>query len=110
MNVALLGFGVVGRGVYDLVKNIDGLAVTKVVCLEDVQLPDATVTKDFTENGFLSALMGFRRYLTSRPFLISVGVFVVMLLAYLRMTTGPGGRYGIRSVRRRRVNYVKRRY
>ena len=71
---------------------------------------DLTVTKDFTENGFLSALMGFRRYLTSRPFLISVGVFVVMLLAYLRMTTGPGGRYGIRSVRRRRVNYVKRRY
>ena len=49
MNIALLGFGVVGRGVYDLVKNIDGLAVTKVVCLEDVQLPDATVTKDFTD-------------------------------------------------------------
>ena len=49
MNIALLGFGVVGRGVYDLVKNIDGLAVTKVVCLEDVSLPDATVTKDFTD-------------------------------------------------------------
>ena len=49
MNIALLGFGVVGRGVYDLVKNIPGLAVTKVVCLEDVQLPDATVTKDFKD-------------------------------------------------------------
>ena len=49
MNIALLGFGIVGRGVYDLVKNIPGLAVTKVVCLEDVQLPDATVTKDFKD-------------------------------------------------------------
>ena len=49
MNIALLGFGVVGRGVYDLVKNIPGLAVTKVVCLEDVVLPDATVTKDFKD-------------------------------------------------------------
>jgi len=49
MNIALLGFGVVGRGVYDLVKNIPGLAVTKVVCLEDVTLPDATVTKDFKD-------------------------------------------------------------
>jgi len=49
MNIALLGFGVVGKGVYDLVKNIPELAVTKVVCLEDVQLPDATVTKDFKD-------------------------------------------------------------
>ena len=49
MNIALLGFGVVGRGVYDLVKKIPGLQVTKVVCLEDVELPDATVTKDFTD-------------------------------------------------------------
>ena len=49
MNIALLGFGVVGRGVYDLVKNISGLQVTKVVCLEDVTLPDATVTKDFKD-------------------------------------------------------------
>ena len=49
MNIALLGFGVVGRGVYDLTKNIPGLTVTKVVCLEDVTLPDATVTKDFKD-------------------------------------------------------------
>ena len=49
MNIALLGFGVVGRGVYDLIKNIDGLTVTKVVCLEDVTLEDATVTRDFTD-------------------------------------------------------------
>ena len=74
---------------------------------------DLTVTEDFGRNGFLAGLMGFREYLTSRPFLISVALFVVTLLIYLRMTTGPGGRYGIRSVRRRRVNrvkYVKRRY
>ena len=31
MNIALLGFGVVGRGVYELAKQIPGLAVTKVV-------------------------------------------------------------------------------
>ncbi|MBQ9151591.1 MAG: D-alanyl-D-alanine carboxypeptidase [Clostridia bacterium] len=71
---------------------------------------DLTVTEDFTRNGFLSGLMGFRSYLTSRPFLITVVLFVILLLIYLRITTGPGGRYGIRSVRRRRVNYVKRKY
>ena len=49
MNIALLGFGVVGRGVYDLCKNIPGLNVTKVVCLEDVTLPDALVTKNFQD-------------------------------------------------------------
>ena len=49
MNIALLGFGVVGRGVYDLTKNIPNLNVTKVVCLEEVSLPDATVTKDFKD-------------------------------------------------------------
>ena len=49
MNIALLGFGVVGKGVYDLTKSIPGLTVTKVVCLEDVSLPDATVTKDFKD-------------------------------------------------------------
>ena len=53
---------------------------------------------------------GFRRYLTSRPFLITLILFIAMLLIYLRITTGPGGRYGIRNVKRRRVNYVKRRY
>lgn len=71
---------------------------------------DLTVTEDFSPNGFLSGLMGFRGYLTSRPFLITVILFVLMLLVYLRMTTGPGGRYGIRNVRRRRLNYVKRKY
>lgn len=71
---------------------------------------ELTVTEDFSPNGFLQGLMGFRSYLTSRPFLITVILFALMLLVYLRMTTGPGGRYGIRNVRRRRLNYVKRKY
>ena len=47
MKIGLLGFGVVGRGVYDLTKERADMQVAKVVCLEDVQLEDAEVTKDF---------------------------------------------------------------
>ena len=47
MKIALLGFGVVGRGVYDLTKDREDIRVAKVLCLEDVKLPDAEVTKDF---------------------------------------------------------------
>jgi len=47
MKIGLLGFGVVGRGVYDLTSARDDMQVAKVVCLEDVSLPDAEVTKDF---------------------------------------------------------------
>ena len=47
MKIGLLGFGVVGRGVYDLTADHDDIKVAKVVCLEDVSLPDAEVTKDF---------------------------------------------------------------
>ncbi len=49
MKIGLLGFGVVGRGVYDLTKEYSNMQVAKVVCLEDVQLPDAVVTKDFQD-------------------------------------------------------------
>ena len=49
MRIGLLGFGVVGRGVYDITKGRDDIQVVKVVCLEDVSLPDVTVTKDFQE-------------------------------------------------------------
>ena len=49
MKIGLLGFGVVGRGVYDLVANIEGMKVEKVLCLEDISLPDATVCKDFKQ-------------------------------------------------------------
>ncbi len=47
MKIGLLGFGVVGRGVYDLTAERDDMQVAKVVCLEEVSLPDAEVTKDF---------------------------------------------------------------
>ena len=47
MKIGLLGFGVVGRGVYDLTAERSDMQVAKVVCLEEVSLPDAEVTKDF---------------------------------------------------------------
>ena len=47
MRIGLLGFGVVGKGVYDLTKERKDIKVVKVVCLEDVTLPDAEVTQNF---------------------------------------------------------------
>ncbi len=49
MRIGLLGFGVVGKGLYDLAQVRPDMQVVKVLCLEDVQLPDATVTKDFQD-------------------------------------------------------------
>ena len=49
MKIALLGFGVVGRGVYDILKGREDIQVSKVLCLEDVTLPDAEVTKNFRD-------------------------------------------------------------
>ena len=49
MRIGLLGFGVVGRGVYDLTADRTDITVAKVLCLEDITLPDATVTKDFND-------------------------------------------------------------
>ena len=49
MKIGLLGFGVVGRGVYDIVRQRDDMEIAKVVCLEDVTLPDAIVTKNFED-------------------------------------------------------------
>ena len=47
MKIGLLGFGVVGRGVYDITAGRDDMQVVRVLCLEDVTLPDAEVTRDF---------------------------------------------------------------
>ncbi len=47
MRIGLLGFGVVGRGVYDIVSARPDMEVVKVCCLEDVSLPDAEITRDF---------------------------------------------------------------
>ena len=49
MKIGLLGFGVVGRGVYDIVADRDDIQVAKVLCLEDITLPDAEVTKNFQD-------------------------------------------------------------
>ena len=49
MRIGLLGFGVVGRGVYDLTASREDMTVVKVVCLEDVSLPDVQVTKNFQD-------------------------------------------------------------
>ncbi len=49
MKIGLLGFGVVGRGVYEITKSRDDMCVAKVLCLEDIQLPDAEAVKDFKE-------------------------------------------------------------
>ena len=49
MKIGLLGFGVVGRGVYDLVASLPELQVARVLCLEDITLPDAQVTKNYQD-------------------------------------------------------------
>lgn len=47
MKIGLLGFGVVGRGVYEITKSREDMQVTKVLCLEDISLPDAQAVKDY---------------------------------------------------------------
>jgi homoserine dehydrogenase len=46
MKIGLLGFGVVGRGVYEITRERSDMQVTKVLCLEDINLPDAESVKD----------------------------------------------------------------
>ena len=46
MNIGLLGFGVVGRGVYEITTAREDMQVTKVLCLEEISLPDAESVKD----------------------------------------------------------------
>ena len=49
MKIGLLGFGVVGRGVYEITTKREDMQVTKVLCLEDINLPDAEAVKDFSQ-------------------------------------------------------------
>ncbi len=49
MRIGLLGFGVVGRGVYEITKTREDMKVAKVLCLEDVSLDDAQVTRSFED-------------------------------------------------------------
>ena len=37
MRIGLLGFGVVGKGLYDLAQARPDMEVVKVLCLEDIQ-------------------------------------------------------------------------
>ena len=46
MKIGLLGFGVVGRGVYEITQGRDDMQVVKVLWLEDINLPDAESVKD----------------------------------------------------------------
>ena len=48
MKIGLCGFGVVGRGVYEIVQKRSDMHVDKVLCLEDIRLPDAQAVKDFS--------------------------------------------------------------
>ena len=49
MNIGLLGFGVVGRGVYEITCERTDMQVTKVLCLEEINLPDAQAVKDIRD-------------------------------------------------------------
>ncbi len=49
MNIGLLGFGVVGRGVYEITEKRSDMQVRKVLCLEDIQLPDAEAVRDIRQ-------------------------------------------------------------
>ena len=47
MRIGLLGFGTVGRGVYELTAPRKDMEVARVLCRRDLTLPDAEVTHDF---------------------------------------------------------------
>ena len=47
MRIGLLGFGTVGKGVYELTAPQEDMQVVRVLCRRDLSLPDAQVTHDF---------------------------------------------------------------
>ena len=47
MKIGLLGFGTVGKGVYELTSSRSDMQVKRVLCRRELQLPDAAVTHDF---------------------------------------------------------------
>lgn len=49
MRIGLLGFGTVGRGVYELMRQRQDMEVAAVLCRRELSLPDAKVTHDFEE-------------------------------------------------------------
>ena len=70
-----------------------------------------TVTEDFKRSGVLEALRLFRAYLTGRAFLLSLPILALLLLPYLYATGSSRGRYGLRTVRRRKkIRYINRHF
>ncbi len=49
MKIGLLGFGTVGKGIYDLARGRDDMRIVRVLCRRELRLPDAAVTHDFQE-------------------------------------------------------------
>lgn len=49
MRIGLLGFGTVGKGVYELTAPREDISVVKVLCRRELKLPDAEVTHDFND-------------------------------------------------------------
>ena len=49
MKIGLLGFGVVGKGLYDIAATHPELEVARVLCRRELTLPDAQVTHDFND-------------------------------------------------------------
>ncbi len=49
MRIGLLGFGTVGKGVYEIVAGREDMHVVKVLCRRDLELEDASVTHDFQD-------------------------------------------------------------
>ena len=49
MRIGLLGFGTVGKGVYELVSGREDMSVAKVLCRRDLTLADAVVTHNFDD-------------------------------------------------------------
>lgn len=49
MRIGLMGFGVVGKGVYEIVSARQDMEVTKVLCLEEITLPSGEAVKNFND-------------------------------------------------------------
>lgn len=49
MRIGLMGFGVVGKGVYEIVSRRQDMEVTKVLCLEEITLPTGEAVKNFND-------------------------------------------------------------
>ncbi|MCQ2429902.1 MAG: hypothetical protein MJ192_06200 [Clostridia bacterium] len=52
-----------------------------------------TAADTFRRNGFMNLMTGFRSYLGSRACLITVIIFLILLLIYIRSVRKTGGRY-----------------